>query len=430
MPSSWLRRFCLVPLLLVLILISGCSKSGERTTQIEFWTLQLTPEFTDYFLKVIAAYEESHSGVTVKWVDVPYDAAVQKLLAAVAAGNPPDVVNLSSNFLSKFYSFGALMKLNGRLPDSARTSYLPNAMKNGVYSTDTVALPWYLNTYVLIYNNQMLREAGFSGRDVPQTFDGMVLFARRFKDMSGKFAFFLNIGKDSFLPMVLESEGIHLISADGSRAIFNSPEGVAAVEKWVRLFRDGYLPRETVSGRASSLIEPYMSGQVASVFTGPVFLGRVRANAPAIYDVTGTVPALVGKTGESELAVMSISIMATTKHPREAVDFALYVTNAENQLAFSKIVTTYPSVTSALDDPFFTKDDGTPETHARVTGAKELPTAKRLRTYFAIPDYDMLTEAFDEAIQTACLDNMSTKDALDRAAGRWNAILRSQRQRQ
>jgi hypothetical protein len=38
-------------------------------------------------------------------------------------------------------------------------------------------------------------------------------------------------------------------------------------------------------------------------------------------------------------------------------------------------------------------------------------------------DFDVLRDSFDEAIQKACLGTLSTREALDRAAGEWNAIL-------
>ena len=98
------------------------------------------------------------------------------------------------------------------------------------------------------------------------------------------------------------------------------------------------------------------------------------------------------------------------------------MTNSENQIAFSKIETTYPSTIVALNDPFFTKDDGTLETKARKIGAKELFDAVRLRKYLEHPQFDKLRDAFDEAIQKACLGKMATKEALDEAADRWNQI--------
>jgi len=416
-------KLWLVQVAAILIIITGCGKNSQHKTEIEFWTLQLTPEFTNYFNDLIKRYEKSHPFVSIKWVDIPYDGAVQKLMASIAAHNAPDVINLSSDFLTKFYNINSLMKLNSLLSPEEVNSYLPNAFSYGVFKKDTVALPWYLNPYALIYNKAMFKQAGFTDKDVPTTFDEMSTFARVFKNRTGKFAFFLNIGKDSFLPMILESEGVHMLSPDGKRAAFNTPEAVAIVDKWVSLFREGYLPRESITSSQTSIIEPYMSGMVASVFTGPVFLTRVQSNSPGIYNVTGVAPALTGKTGKSELAVMSIAIMASTKHPRESLDFALYVTNAQNQLAFSKIVLTFPSVREALKDSLFTIDDKSPIGHARYIGAKDVLTGIRLRTYFTHPDFDKLKDSFDEAIQSACLGKMGTEQALNKAAQEWDKVL-------
>jgi putative chitobiose transport system substrate-binding protein len=162
------------------------------------------------------------------------------------------------------------------------------------------------------------------------------------------------------------------------------------------------------------------------VFTGPVFLRRVKDNAPSIYKSTDVASAVVGKTGKHELAAMSISVMNSSIHKKEAVDFAFYVTNSENQIAFSKIETTYPSTIVALNDPFFTLDDGTLETKARIIGAKELFDAVRLRKYLEHPQFDKLRDAFDEAVQKACLGNATTKEALDEAAQKWNTILQGE----
>ena len=120
---------------------------------------------------------------------------------------------------------------------------------------------------------------------------------------------------------------------------------------------------------------------------------------------------------------MVISVLASTKYPKESADFTQFVLNAENQLAFSKIAPTFPSVTSALKDPYFTKEDGTLQSSARIIGARELPASAQLSIYKQHPEYVHLKEIFDEAIQKACLGNATTKEALDDAASQWNDIL-------
>lgn len=404
------------------ISLQGCSQRNTGTV-IEFWTLQLSPTYDTYFQSLTKKFEKLHPGTTVRWVDIPYDAAVQKLLAAVAAGQAPDVVNLSSDFLSRFVRLGAFADLRTLLPADSLAIFFPNALASCTFDGKVAALPWYLNTYILLYNKDLLRDAGMTDADVPKTFSQLTTFIRKYKDKTGKFALFWNIGKDSYLPIMLESEGVAMTDEGVTRATFNTGRGIALVDEWVQLYRTGYLQRESVISRGTSIIEPYQSGQVAMVFTGPVFLERVRKNAPAVYAATGVAPNPVGESGKQELATMTLTVMASSRSPKTAADFMMFVLQVENQTAFSKITTTYPSVMQAMNDPFFRDEDGTVETQARIVGASVLPDAYQLSGYKSHPEYVRLHELFGEAVQNACLGKLSTKEALDAAAKAWNEIL-------
>lgn len=418
-----MQKIIIILLTVVLFLcLPSCGKKSDKKT-IEFWTLQLSPTFDNYFKEIISKYEKQNPDVKIVWVDIPYDAAIQKLMASAVAGNSPDVVNLSSDFLAKFAGLNALVDMAEFAAKDSFNIFLPNALENCIYNNRIVGLPWYLNTYVLIYNKHFFKNAGLTESDVPKTFSDLVAVTKKYKNNSNKYALFWNIGKDSYLPMMLGSEGVAMTDELITKATFNSLGGIALIDKWVQLYKEGYLQSESIIKPGSTIIEAYQSGQVAMVFTGPVFLRRVKDNAPSIYSSTDVAPAVVGKTGKHELAAMSISVMNSSKYKKEAVDFAFFVTNSENQIAFSKIETTYPSTTDALKDPFFTTDDGTLETKARIIGAKELFDAVRLRKYLEHPQFDKLRDAFDEAIQKACLGKMTTKGALDEAADKWNEIL-------
>jgi putative chitobiose transport system substrate-binding protein len=417
-----MKRYLPYLLITLLTLLSSCKNSSSRQ-EIEFWTLQLSPAFNNYFTSLISEYEASNPDVKIKWVDVPYDAAVRKLLASSAAGSVPDIINLSSDFLAKFSSMNFMADFSEYIPGDSLNIFLPNALKECIYNGRVIALPWYLNTYILIYNKKFLTEAGYSINDIPRSFDELIKFTREYKDRTGKFALFWNIGKDSYLPMMLGSEGIPMSDSGMTEAKFNSVEGIAHIDKWVQLYRDGYLQSESIIKPGSSIIEPYQSAQAAMVFTGPVFLKRIRENSPSVYSNTAVAPAVTGKTGMHELAVMTLSVHSGSKNIAGAVRFTRFVLNKTNQLEFSRLSTTYPSVTEALTDSFFIKRDGTLESEARVTGALELKDAVRLRKYLEHPQFDKLSSAFDEAVQNAALGKMSTKEALDKAAIKWNSIL-------
>lgn len=416
-----MHRFNILPVCIALIMLS-CSPPDKRVT-VEFWTLQLSPAFNDYFHTLIAEYENEHPTIRIRWVDVPYDAAVQKLLTSAVAGNAPDVVNLSADFLAKFHGMNAFADLTVPVKESGQ-QFLPNALDLCTFDGKLLALPWYLNTYVMLYNKDLIRNAGFSESEIPSTFTQLIPFIKEYKRRTGKFAFFWNIGKDSYLPMMLGSEEIPMTDASMTEAKFNSAASVGKLSEWVQLYKEGYLQSESVIKPGSAIVEAYQSGQVAMIFTGPVFLKRINSNAPSIYAVTGVAPAVVGKSGKHELAAMSLSVLASSPHRKEAADFALFVTNPANQLAFSKLTTTFPSVTEALSDSFFREDDGTVEAKGRMMGAAQLQSAGRLRTYLLHQNFDRLRDAFDEAVQRACLKDVTVQESMDIAAKEWNTILK------
>ena len=70
--------------------------------------------------------------------------------------------------------------------------------------------------------------------------------------------------------------------------------------------------------------------------------------------------------------------------------------------------------------------DTTLLTKGKNLGPTELPNSGRLRKYLLHQNFDKLRDSFDEAIQRACLKNISTKEALDKAASEWNEILNDQ----
>jgi len=416
------KIFVAILLLGVIFSFAGCGGKEDKKV-IEFWTLQLSPTFNDYFKSLIKEFEQKNPGTVVKWIDIPFDAAIQKLMAAAAAGQTPDVVNLSSDFLAKFYGMNALIDFKTKVSEDTLAWFLESALQNCTFEGKLIGLPWYLNTYVLIYNTEYIKQAGFDEKDLPATFDELIDFSKQYTKATGKFALFWNIGKDSYLPMMLGSEDVQMTDSPFTKATFNLPRAVALIDKWIQLYKAGVMPGESIISPGSSIIEPFQSGQVAMVFTGPVFLKRVKENAPGIYASTGVAPAVVGKTGKHELAAMSISVMKNSRNIDEAVRFSLFLLNAVNQLKFSKIETTFPSVKEALADSYFTSDDGSLETKAKIIGARELPAAVRLQKYLLHPQFDRLRDAFDEAIQKAALGKASTQQALDEAVEKWNKIL-------
>ena len=107
------------------------SASDEITGEITFSTLQLKPTFTDYIESVIADFEELNPGTSVKWIDVPFQGAQEKISTDAQAGTLPDVINLNPNFAQPLEAQGAFVDLDEAVPD-LRSQYVEGAWDRSV----------------------------------------------------------------------------------------------------------------------------------------------------------------------------------------------------------------------------------------------------------------------------------------------------------
>lgn len=429
--KTWkqLSIFALLGLLLSLILgAHGCtpattsnadSKSASGNQEVEFWTMQLQPQFTDYFNNLIANFEAKNPGVKIRWVDVPWSAMDSKILTAVSAKTAPDVVNLNPDFASQLASRNAWLELDTKVPAQVRAGYLPNIWKASTLNGKSFGLPWYLATGITIYNTDLFKQAGIS--QPPATYAELAQVARQMKEKTGKYAFFATfVPEDS--AQVLESfvqMGIQLVDAQG-KAAFNTPEGKAAFQYWVDLYKNGLLPKEALTQGHQRAIELYQAGEIAMLDSGIQFLKTIANNAPAIAQVSATAPQITGKTGKRNVAVMNLIVPRDTEQPENALKFALFVTNDENQLAFAKAANVLPSTVKALQDNYFKAlpASATSMDKARVVSASQLKQAEVLIP--AMKDRNVLQKAIYENLQAAMLGEKTVDQAVTDAAAAWN----------
>lgn len=398
---------------------TNTQSAASGTTNIEFWTMQLQPQFTNYFQSLIANFESQNSGIKVNWVDVPWAAMENKILTAVSAKTPPDVVNLNPDFASQLAGRNAWLDLDAKVPTAARSSYLPNIWKASTLNNKSFGIPWYLTTRLTIYNTDLLKQAGIN--KPPSTYAELAQQAQQIKDKTGKYAFFV-----TFVPQdsaeVLQSlvqMGVTLVDAEG-KAAFNTPQGKAAFQYWVDLYKKGLLPKEALTQGHRHAIDLYQSGETVFLASGPEFLKTIANNAPKIAQASAIAPQLTGDTGKKNVAVMNIVIPHDSKHPDAAVKFALFLTNDDNQLAFAKAANVLPSTTKALADSYF-KDipaNATTVEKARVVSAQQLQQSEILTP--ALKDIKKLQKAIYDNLQAAMLGEKTVDKAVEDAAQAWN----------
>ncbi|PAX58059.1 ABC transporter substrate-binding protein [Brunnivagina elsteri] len=395
------------------------NQASSEGAKIEFWTMSLKPKFTDYFQSLVTNFESQNQGIKVNWVDIPWDGMENKILTSVSAKTPPDVVNLNPGFASQLAGRNAWLDLDGKVPTDVRSSYLPNIWKASTLNGKSFGIPWYLTTRLTIYNTDLLKQAGIA--KVPSTYTELAQVSQQIKDKTGKYAFFM-----TFVPQdsgeVLESlvqMGVTLIDGSG-KAAFNSPQGKAAFQYWVDMYKKGLLPKESLTKGHRHGINLYQSGETAMLTSGPEFLKTIAQNAPKIAEASAIAPQITGDTGKKNVAVMNVVIPRESKHPDAALKFALFLTNDENQLAFAKAANVLPSTTKALADGYFKDVPANASTYdkARTVSASQLQQAEVLIP--TLKNLNILQKVIYDNLQAAMLGEKNVDQAIVDAEKEWN----------
>ncbi|MFM7437278.1 MAG: ABC transporter substrate-binding protein, partial [Snowella sp.] len=167
---------------------SNPTASGEKGG-IQFWTMQLQPQFTPYFTELIGNFKTTNPDITVKWEDVPWDAMQSKILTSISAKTAPDVVNLNPNFASQLAGKNAWLDLSSKVSPDIQKQYLPKIWQANTLNNLSFGIPWYLTTRVTIYNQDLLKKAGIT--TPPATYEELAKVAKTIKDKTGKYAFFI-----------------------------------------------------------------------------------------------------------------------------------------------------------------------------------------------------------------------------------------------
>jgi putative chitobiose transport system substrate-binding protein len=407
---------------LIVTWMVGCINppSPPKTPEIEFWTMQLQPKFTDYFNQLIDKFEAENPNIKVRWIDVPWTAMESKILTAVSGNTAPDVVNLNPTFASQLATRGVWLNLDEKVTPEVKKQYLPNIWKASTLDGKSFGLPWYLTTNVTIYNTDLFKKAGIS--KPPTTFTELAQVSKQIKDKTGKYAFFA-----TFLPQdtgeVLESfvqMGVPLLDSQG-KAAFNTPAGKQVFQYWIDLYKQGLLPKEAIDQGHQRGIELYQAGEIAMLSAGPEFIDTIIKNAPDIGKVSAVTSQITGQTGKKNVAVMNLIIPKETKQPEAALKFALYVTNTPNQLTFAKTGNVLPSTVQAVADyqkQLQGKGKLSPTEQGRNISAEQLSKAEILVP--AMKDINILQKAVYTNLQAAVLGEKTVDTAIADAAKEWN----------
>ncbi len=388
----------LITLFIIIISILGltaCSIRKEASTRVvTFWTLQMG-DYADYIYKIIRAYEKENPNVQINWIDVPFSEGEKRTLAAVMTDNPPDLINLNPDFSALLAQKGTLEEIN----EEAVSEFNPEIINALKYNDKLYSVPWYATSAITIYNKELFEKSGIIR--LPKTYKELGAISEKIKTNTGAYAYLPTITENDTMVKILNKYGV---TDDFTKAapVFNM---------YKELYQNDLIPKESITFTLREALEQYMAGKIVFFQGGANFLTMIKENAPSIYAQTDVTEQIKGPVGQNDFSVMNSVIPLRAKHKKEALDFCLYLTNAQNQLELAKMTNVIATNNEALQDSFY-NDYSTLESKARSISAKQIaritPQLKQRRNQKEI------NTLVNTAVQSALLNKDSVENILNK----------------
>jgi len=122
---------------------------------------------------VIAAFEAANPEITIEATRYASNGTDLQtaITTAIAAGDPPETARLDIILTPQFASQGALMQLDGTLPnfDKIAADTFPGPLSTNKWNGHYYGLPLDTNTQVLIYSKDLFKAAGIAAAPTTMT---------------------------------------------------------------------------------------------------------------------------------------------------------------------------------------------------------------------------------------------------------------------
>lgn len=395
----------------------GNDASGSGTTEISFQTWNLkNDKYTPYFNTLIANYEKEHPGIKIKWMDQPSDGYEDKLSTQAASGQLPDIVDGGNSILYGLAKAGALVNISKTDP-SLEKDYYPGAwesatMKGNGIEEGAYGLPWYVNDGPTYWNTKLMKQCGLNPDKVPTTWDEYFQAGKTISEHC----------KDVYLGTTMGSNtedfataGATIINDDHTKYVFNDEKGVKQLQNFIDLYKEGVIPPEALDSSWSQQADLFQRGDLVSMAGSAYSAAGFKQNSPDLYKDLTVGPRITNDGHSASVSYEMLGISSQSQHQKEAIDFAKYVTNAKNQIAFDKLASVFPSSMGALDDEYFkTTDENTLEGKALAITLEQIKegSSSRPAEFTDSNGYKNLQQQITLAMQ----GKQSAQEALDKAA--------------
>lgn len=348
-----------------------------------------------------------------------------KLLTAVAGGVPPDVSLIDQFWAAQFAATGSIVKMQDFVtgPDGIdRQDVHPIAWATATVGTEIWTMPYAMSNIVLYYNKDAFVAANLDPNKPPTTWAELVTYAKALtRDVNGDgnidewgltFPLRADEGTVYYWIAYLWQAGGEFYNKDFTETMFNSDEGVEALQYWIDLVH-----KHKVVPLAPPT-EGFKTGRVAMQFASSAQLSNLQKQ---VKFQLGLAPMPSGKKKVTGVGGSNLAIFKTTPEKQTAAwKFVKWMSSPEVNLKWSTSTGYVPLRLSVLRSQAYKEFlKANPLVAAFV---EQMDVAKPRPNVVSYAD---VSRVLGLAVERAVLSKEDPRKVLEQAAAEANDIIKS-----
>ncbi|MEV6756939.1 extracellular solute-binding protein [Streptomyces sp. NPDC051214] len=343
--------------------LSACSSgsgdgdsAGGGKTAIDVWLMRdsVSAAFQKDFEK---GFEAAHPDIDARIQIQEWDGIGEKVTAALASNDAPDVIETGNTQVAQFAQSGGLKDLSDKVDDLGGDAWLKGLAEPGAWEGKQYGIPYYAANRVVIYRKDLFEKAGIDAAAI-KTRDQWVAATKKLNKGSQQGIYLPGQNWYTYAGFVWDEGGdLAVESGDTWKGTLDSPEALRAMAFYEKLQALGKGPKDSDEAQPPQA-EVMAKGQVAQVISTPGGANVVAQNNPKLKDKLGFFP-IPGKTADTPGAVFTggsdLVIPTVSQHHDAAYTFVKELTGDKWQKKLAVAMSYVPNKTTlagaVADDP-------------------------------------------------------------------------------
>ncbi|QWQ40375.1 extracellular solute-binding protein [Streptomyces sp. YPW6] len=334
--------------------LSACSPSsgpdaanGDGRTTVDVWLMRDSVS-TQFQKEFTADFEKRHPDIDVKIQIQEWDGIGQKITAALASNDAPDVIEAGNTQVAQYAESGGLLDLTDRTDELNGEDWLRGLAEPGAFEGRQYGIPYYAANRVIVYRTDLFERAGVDAAGIKTR--EQWIDATTELNKGGTQGIYLPGQMWYALAGFVWDEGGDLATESGGTwsGALDTPEALRGMAFYERLQALGKGPKDSDEDDPPQA-EVMAQGQVAQVISTPGGANVIAEHNPELKGKLAFFP-IPGKTADTPGAVFTggsdLVVPTAAAHPDAAVTFIKELTGDTWQKKLAVAMSYVPNRTS------------------------------------------------------------------------------------